>query len=31
MSDKVDIVEISPVKKNKPTAITGFAGPGYIE
>ncbi len=30
MSDKVDIVEISPVKKNKPTAIIGFAGPGYI-
>jgi predicted ATP-grasp superfamily ATP-dependent carboligase len=30
MSDKVDIVEISPVKRNKPTAIVGFAGPGFI-
>jgi predicted ATP-grasp superfamily ATP-dependent carboligase len=30
MSEKVDIVEVSPVKKNKPTAIVGFAGPGYI-
>lgn len=30
MSDKVDIVEVSPVKKNKPTVIIGFTGPGYI-
>ena len=30
MSEKVEIVEVSPVKKNKPTAILGFTGPGYI-
>jgi uncharacterized protein len=30
MSDKVDIIEVSPVRKNKPTAILGFTGPGFI-
>ena len=30
MSDKVEVVEVSPVKKNKPTVILGFTGPGYI-
>ena len=30
MSSKVDIVEISPVKKNSPIVVTGFTGPGFI-
>ena len=30
MSEKVDIIEVSPVKRNKPTVITGFTGPGFI-
>ncbi len=30
MSDRVDVVEASPVKKNKPIVVTGFTGPGFI-
>ena len=30
MSSRVDIVEISPVKKNSPIVVTGFTGPGFI-
>jgi predicted ATP-grasp superfamily ATP-dependent carboligase len=30
MSDRVDIVEIIPVKKGNPTVVTGFTGPGFI-
>lgn len=30
MTEKVDIVEVSPVKKNKPTVVSGFTGPGFI-
>ena len=30
MSSKVDIVEISPVKKSSPIVVTGFTGPGFI-
>jgi uncharacterized protein len=30
MSSRVDIVETSPVKKNKPIVMTGFTGPGFI-
>ena len=30
MSSKVDIVEISPIKKNSPIVVTGFTGPGFI-
>ena len=30
MSSKVDIVEISPVKKSSPIVVTGFSGPGFI-
>ena len=30
MSSRVDIVEISPVKKSSPIVVTGFTGPGFI-
>ncbi len=30
MSSRVDIVEISPVKKGSPIVVTGFTGPGFI-
>ena len=30
MSSKVDIVELSPVKKTGPIVVTGFTGPGFI-
>jgi predicted ATP-grasp superfamily ATP-dependent carboligase len=30
MSSTVEIVEISTVKLNKPTVVTGFTGPGFI-
>ncbi|MGD2142505.1 MAG: PAC2 family protein [Candidatus Bathyarchaeota archaeon] len=30
MSSNVEIVELTEVKKNKPTVVTGFTGPGFI-
>ena len=30
MSESVDIIEVSPIKRNKPSVITGFAGAGFV-
>lgn len=30
MSSNVEIIEVSSLKKNKPTVVTGFTGPGFI-
>lgn len=30
MSEKVDIVEVSPIKRNRPKVVTGFAGAGFV-
>jgi predicted ATP-grasp superfamily ATP-dependent carboligase len=30
LSESFDIIEVSPIKRNKPSVITGFAGAGFV-